>query len=76
MLANVYDNLDLTVTDAAGDSTRLVRWSNIDKQEYTLETIPLGAYAGQTIKLTFTGDENRRLATWFAIDDVSLPVAG
>ena len=76
VLANVYDKLDLTVTDADGDSTRLVRWSNRDEQEYTLETIPLGAYAGQTITLTFTGDENRRRATWFAIDDVSLPVAG
>ena len=69
VLANVYDKLDLTVTDADGDSTRLVRWSNMDEQEYTLETIPLGEYAGQTITLTFTGDENLRRATWFAIDD-------
>jgi hypothetical protein len=57
VLANVYDKLDLTVTDADGDSTRLVRWSNMDEQDYTLETIPLGAYAGQTITLTLTGDE-------------------
>jgi hypothetical protein len=76
VLANVYDKLDLSVTDADGDSTRLVRWSNMDEQDYTLETIPLGAYAGQTITLTLTGDENRQRATWFAIDDVSLPLAG
>jgi hypothetical protein len=48
----------------------------MDEQDYTLETIPLGAHAGQTITLTLTGNENRRRATWFAIDDVSLPLAG
>lgn len=76
MLANAYDKLDLTVTNADGESTRLARWSNMNEKEYTLGTIPLGAYAGQTITLTFTGKENLRRATLFAIDDVSLPVAG
>jgi len=76
VLANDYDKLDLTVTPAGGTAKRLVRWSNQNAQDYTLQSVPLGAYAGQTVTLTFTGDENLRRATWFVIDDVSLPVAG
>ncbi|MGX5696783.1 serine hydrolase [Agromyces soli] len=77
VLANDYDKLDLTVTPAGGGlAKRLARWTNQDAQDYQLESVPLGAYAGQTVTLTLTGDENLRRATWFVIDDVSLPVAG
>ncbi|MFF2494885.1 hypothetical protein [Agromyces sp. NPDC058064] len=76
VLANNYDKLDLNVTNATGSTTRLVRWTNQDAQDYTLETVPLGDYAGQTITITLNGSENLRRATWFVIDDVALPVAG
>ncbi|WP_198165911.1 hypothetical protein [Agromyces laixinhei] len=75
-LANVYDTLSLTATPADGSASTLAQWSNLDEAGYALESFPLGAYAGQTVTLTFTGAEDYSLQTSFVIDDASLPQAG
>lgn len=76
VLMNNYDKFDVNVTGADGDTDRLARWSNQDAGDYALKSVALGEYAGQTITITFTADENLHRATWFTIDDVTLPLAG
>lgn len=75
-LANVYDTLRLTVTPAGGSATTLAQWSNLDEAGYALKSFPLGAYAGQTVAIRFTGAEDLSLQTSFVIDDASVPAAG
>lgn len=75
-LPNVYDTLKLTVTPAGGAATTLAQWSNLDKSGYALKSYPLGAYAGQTVTVKFTGSEDYSLQTSFVIDDASLPAGG
>jgi hypothetical protein len=75
-LANVYDTLRLTVTPEGGSATTLAQWSNLDEAGYALQSFPLGAYAGQTVSIRFTGAEDLSLQTSFVIDDASVPAAG
>ena len=55
----------------AGSNT-LATYSNANAAGgYTKHTINLSAYAGQTVKLTFTGTEDYSLQTSFVLDDVT-----
>ncbi|MGX4654247.1 M28 family peptidase [Micromonospora sp. SCSIO 07396] len=63
-----YDKLVVQV-----GSTTLATYSNLDKATgYTLRSFDVGAYAGQTVTLKFTGTEDASLQTSFVIDDVTL----
>ncbi|MBO4165135.1 M28 family peptidase [Micromonospora antibiotica] len=66
-----YDKLVVQV-----GSTTLATYSNLNKATgYTLRSFDLGAYAGQTVTLKFTGTEDSSLQTSFVIDDVTLQVS-
>lgn len=53
-------------------STTLATYSNANAASgYTKHTINLSAYAGQTVKLTFTGTEDSSQQTSFVLDDVT-----
>lgn len=53
-------------------STTLATYSNANAAGgYTKRTVNLSAYAGQTVKLTFTGTEDSSLQTSFVLDDVT-----
>ncbi|WP_420117048.1 M28 family peptidase [Micromonospora sp.] len=63
-----YDKLVVQV-----GSTTLATYSNLNKATgYTLRSFDVGAYAGQTVTLKFTGTEDSSLQTSFVIDDVTL----
>jgi len=65
-----YDFLTVKV-----GSTTLATYSNLNVSPYTLRSFNVGAFAGQTVTLLFTGTEDISLQTSFVIDDTSL-VAG
>ena len=71
-LANPYDTMKLTVTPSGGTATTLAQWSNLDKAGYALKSYSLGAYAGKTVTISFTGAEDYSLQTSFVIDDASV----
>ncbi|MFF2276176.1 hypothetical protein [Agromyces sp. NPDC058126] len=75
-LPNPYDTMRLTVTPSGGSASTLAQWSNLDEAGYTKRSHALGAYAGQTVTLTFTGSEDASLQTSFVIDDATIPAAG
>ncbi|MFJ8687432.1 M28 family peptidase [Micromonospora wenchangensis] len=63
-----YDKLVVQV-----GTTTLATYSNLNKATgYTLRSFDVGAYAGQTVTLKFTGTEDASLQTSFVIDDVTL----
>ncbi|MCU1353417.1 MAG: Peptidase [Acidimicrobiales bacterium] len=65
-----YDEL----TVAVGNDT-LATYSNVDATSgYQQRTLDLSAYAGKTVTVTFTGDEDRSLATSFVVDDAALNI--
>ncbi|MEV1332607.1 M28 family peptidase [Micromonospora costi] len=66
--STAYDRL----TVRAG-STTLATWSNLNAAPgYVQRSVNVGAYAGRTVSLTFTGTEDASLQTSFVIDDVTL----
>ncbi|MFI7605935.1 M28 family peptidase [Micromonospora sp. NPDC049366] len=66
--STAYDRLTVRL-----GTTTLVTWSNLDAAAgYQQRTLNVGAYAGQTLTLTFTGVEDASLQTSFVIDDVTL----
>ena len=63
-----YDKLTVTV-----GSTTLATYSNLNKATgYVLHTFNVGAFAGQTVTVKFTGIEDSSLQTSFVIDDTAL----
>lgn len=60
-----------TLTVRAG-STTLGRFSNVDKGDYRLRTFDVGAFAGQTVTLSFISREDIDVQTSFILDDLSL----
>ncbi|MFJ6194494.1 M28 family peptidase [Micromonospora sp. NPDC092111] len=63
-----YDKLTVQV-----NTTTLATYSNLNAATgYTLRSFNVGAYAGQTVTLKFTGTEDASLQTSFVIDDVTL----
>jgi Zn-dependent metalloprotease len=64
-----------TLTIAAGTTT-LGTFSNLDKATgYVQRTFSVGAFAGQTVTIKFTGTEDVSLQTSFVIDDTALNAA-
>ncbi|MGN9920345.1 M28 family peptidase [Micromonospora palomenae] len=63
-----YDRLTVQVGTAT-----LATYSNLNAASgYALRSFNVGAYAGQTVTLKFTGTEDSSLQTSFVIDDVTL----
>ena len=51
----------------------LATYSNLNKATgYSQKSFNLGAYAGQTIQIKFTGTEDVSLQTSFVVDDTAL----
>ncbi|WP_447008252.1 S8 family peptidase [Saccharothrix isguenensis] len=60
-----------TFTVKAG-STTLATYTNLNPSGYAVRTFNLGAYAGQSVTLSFTGTEDWSYQTSFVLDDVSV----
>ena len=60
-----------TLTVKAG-STTLATYTNLNPSGYAVRTFNLGAYAGQSVTLSFTGAEDWSYQTSFVLDDVSV----
>ncbi len=69
-----YDTLTLQVRSSSNAVlSTLHTYSNLDKgSAYTQRSFDLSAYKGQTVKVYFSGVEDKQDATSFVIDDVSL----
>ncbi|MEU4746769.1 S8 family serine peptidase, partial [Actinosynnema sp. NPDC023658] len=63
-----------TLTVKAG-STTLATYTNLNPSGYAVRTFNLGAFAGQSVALSFTGAEDWSYQTSFVLDDVSV-IAG
>ena len=69
---DVYDELTVEVV-SGGTPTTLATYSNLDEgSSYEAHAFDLGAFAGSTVTLRFTGVEDSTLATSFLVDDVTL----
>jgi hypothetical protein len=54
----------------------LASYSNLNEASgYQLKSFDLASYAGQTIQLTFTADEDYSRQTSFVVDDTTLDVS-
>lgn len=62
-----YDTLTVKV-----GSTKLGRLSNVDAGPYRLRTFDVGAFAGQTVTVSFIAREDIDVQTSFILDDLSL----
>ncbi|GAA3464174.1 S8 family serine peptidase [Saccharothrix longispora] len=63
-----------TFTVKAG-STTLATYTNLTPSGYAVRSFDLGAFAGQTVALSFTGAEDWSYQTSFVLDDVSVTAA-
>ncbi|MGW0703844.1 hydrolase [Streptomyces sp. NPDC002867] len=72
-----YDTLKVQVLNSGGTVlSTLATYSNLHATSgYVQRSFGLGAYAGQTVTLRFTGTEGSRLQTSFLIDDTALQVS-
>ncbi|MEU4499386.1 immune inhibitor A [Streptomyces sp. NBC_00210] len=75
--STAYDTLKVQVLNSGGTVlSTLATYSNLNAASgYTQRSFSLGAYAGQTITLKFTGTEGSQLQTSFVIDDTALSVS-
>ena len=55
-----------------GTTSTLATYSNLNESGYTLRTLNLNAYIGQTVTIKFLGVEDSSLQTSFLVDDTSL----
>ncbi|MDI1463338.1 M28 family peptidase [Catellatospora sp. KI3] len=70
-----YEAVAYDTFTVKANGTTLVTLSNVNAAAgYTQRTVNLGAYAGQTVTLTFTGTEDSNLQTSFVLDDLTLQV--
>jgi Zn-dependent metalloprotease len=69
-----YDKLTVLAQNTSGTTlATLATYSNLNAAPgYTLRTLSLNAYAGQTIRIKFNGVEDSSLQTSFVLDDVSV----
>ncbi|MBM0229552.1 S8 family serine peptidase [Micromonospora sp. ATA51] len=72
-----YDTLRVQVLNSSGSVlATLATYSNLNKNTgYAQKSFNLGAYAGQTIQIKFTGVEDISLQTSFVLDDTALNVS-
>lgn len=75
--STAYDTLKVQVLNSGGTVlSTLATYSNLNAASgYTQRSFNLGAYAGQTVTLKFTGTEGSQLQTSFVIDDTALNVS-
>ena len=71
-----YDTLRVQVLNSSGTVlATLATYSNVNAASgYSLHTLNMNAYIGQTVQIRFYGHEDSSLATSFVIDDVTLTV--
>jgi hypothetical protein len=71
-----YDTLKLDILNSSGTVLSTPgSWSNLDHNiGYTQWSVNLASYAGQTIKIRWTGSEDSMQQTSFVIDDTALNV--
>lgn len=74
--SSAYDTLNVQVFNSAGTLLKtLATYSNLNAASgYTVHTVSLAAYIGQTVTIKFTGTEDSSLQTSFVLDDVTLTV--
>jgi len=66
-----YDKLTVKL-----GSTTLATYSNLNKGSgYDHKSFNVSSFAGQTVRLTFTGTEDVSLQTSFVLDDTALSVS-
>jgi len=72
-----YDTLKVQVLNSSGTVlSTLHTYSNLDHSTgYAQHSFSLGAYAGQTITLKFTGSEDYEYQTSFVVDDTAVNVS-
>jgi hypothetical protein len=75
--STAYDTLSVQVLNSSGTVLgTLATYSNLNAASgYTQRSFNLGAYAGQTVTLRFTGTEGSQLQTSFVVDDTALNVS-
>ncbi len=71
-----YDTLRVQVLNSSGTVlATLATYSNVNAASgYSLHSLNMNAYIGQTVRIRFYGHEDSSLATSFVIDDVTLTV--
>jgi serine protease len=74
--STAYDTLKVQVLNSSGTLlATLATYSNVNAASgYSLKTLNMNAYIGQTVKVRFLGAEDSSLATSFILDDVTLTV--
>ncbi|MET8834467.1 S8 family serine peptidase [Micromonospora sp. NPDC004540] len=72
-----YDTLRVQVLNSSGTVlATLATYSNLNRNTgYAQRSFNLGAYAGQTVQIKFTGVEDWSLQTSFVIDDTAVNVS-
>ncbi|MGW0798728.1 hydrolase [Streptomyces sp. NPDC001089] len=75
--STAYDTLKAQVLNSSGTVlSTLATYSNLNAASgYTLRSLNLSAYAGQTVTVKFTGTEGSTLQTSFVLDDTALNVS-
>ncbi|SCG49404.1 S8 family peptidase [Micromonospora inositola] len=75
--STAYDTLRVQVLNSSGSVlATLATYSNLNRNTgYAQKSFNLGAYAGQTIQIKFTGVEDISLQTSFVVDDTALNVS-
>lgn len=74
--STAYDTLKVQVLNSSGSVLATpATYSNLDAATgYAQHSLNLGAYAGQTVTLKFTGTEGSQLQTSFVLDDTALTI--
>lgn len=68
-----YDRFQVQAVDSSGSTSVLGEWSNRDKSStYSLKTLDISRYAGQTITLRFAAQEDVSVQTSFNVDAVTV----
>jgi subtilase family serine protease len=69
-----YDTLQVQILNSSGTVlATLATYSNLNHASgYSQKSFNMASYAGQTIKLKYTGKEDSSLQTSFVLDDISL----
>ncbi|MET7615584.1 hydrolase [Streptomyces sp. NPDC005408] len=75
--STAYDTLKVQVLNSSGTVlATLATYSNLNAASgYSQRSFSLGAYAGQSVTLKFTGTEGSQLQTSFVVDDTALSVS-
>jgi PKD repeat protein len=71
-----YDTLKVQVLNSSGSVlATLATYSNVNAASgYSLKSLNMNAYIGQTVQIHFVGHEDSSLATSFVLDDITLTV--